>query len=282
MSIAVHNDNPLRWRVGRREAARFRPRRTRNRVRRPTIVSCSTTTTAATIRASRDRTDGKENGPSVGALSSALSHFVASTSTHTHNEGTEISREKALEESRLLKCASLLLSSFLSLSFFTPFPVEARWPPSRNQGHEEVPHTEPRGLPQVRYAPSCSLRYATDLVLDRYNKLCGSIRSYAHRLSLLPGQDPFRTKMESQLLSKLYDMGVLNTTATLSEIENKLTVAAFCRRRLGVVMHRLNMAESVSAVSAKDFLVDLLSAVQRRRTAYWLNHTAWRSFAPLY
>lgn len=57
-------------------------------------------------------------------------------------------------------------------------------------------------------------------------------------------------------MSKLYDMGVLNTTAKLSEIENKLTVAAFCRRRLGVVMRRLNMAESVSAVSAKDFLVD--------------------------
>lgn len=61
--------------------------------------------------------------------------------------------------------------------------------------------------------------------------------------------------MESQLLSKLYDMGVLNTTAKLSEIENKLTVAAFCRRRLGVVMHRLNMAESVSAVSSKGVLV---------------------------
>jgi hypothetical protein len=73
--------------------------------------------------------------------------------------------------------------------------------------------------------------------------------------------------MEGQLLSKLYDMyvsslrsisvliaiplpirGVLNTTAKLSDIENKLTVAAFCRRRLGVVVCRLKMAESVSAV----------------------------------
>lgn len=64
--------------------------------------------------------------------------------------------------------------------------------------------------------------------------------------------------MEVQLLSKLYDMGVLNTTAKLSEIENKLTVAAFCRRRLGVVMHRLKMAESVSGVRARPLLVDLL------------------------
>ena len=43
--------------------------------------------------------------------------------------------------------------------------------------------------------------------------------------------------------------GVLNTTAKLSDIENKLTVAAFCRRRLGVVVCRLKMAETVSAVS---------------------------------
>ncbi len=69
--------------------------------------------------------------------------------------------------------------------------------------------------------------------------------------------------MEAQLLSKLYDMGVLNTTAKLSEIENKLTVATFCRRRLGVVIHRLKMAESVSAVSGTALLVGLFSGVQR-------------------
>ncbi|KAI0329956.1 alpha-L RNA-binding motif-containing protein [Cubamyces sp. BRFM 1775] len=81
----------------------------------------------------------------------------------------------------------------------------------------------------------------------RYNKLCGSIRSFAHRLSLLPAQDPFRAKMEGQLLSKLYDMGVLNSTAKLSDIENRLTVAAFCRRRLAVIMCMSKMAETVSA-----------------------------------
>jgi U3 small nucleolar ribonucleoprotein protein IMP3 len=54
--------------------------------------------------------------------------------------------------------------------------------------------------------------------------------------------------METQLLSKLYDMGVLNSTAKLSDIENKLTVAAFCRRRLAVFMCVSKMAETVSAV----------------------------------
>ncbi|PPQ63959.1 hypothetical protein CVT24_009082 [Panaeolus cyanescens] len=67
------------------------------------------------------------------------------------------------------------------------------------------------------------------------------------RVSLLPAQDPFRARMEGQILSKLYDMGVLNTSAKLSDIENKLTVAAFCRRRLAVFMCMSKMSETVSA-----------------------------------
>lgn len=54
--------------------------------------------------------------------------------------------------------------------------------------------------------------------------------------------------MEGQLLSKLYDMGVLNTSAKLSDVDNKLTVAAFCRRRLAVFMCMSKMSETVSAV----------------------------------
>ncbi|KAL5527078.1 IMP3 [Sanghuangporus baumii] len=82
----------------------------------------------------------------------------------------------------------------------------------------------------------------------KYNKLAGSLRSYAHRLSLLPPQDPFRAKMESTLLNKLYDIGVLSSAAKLSDVQNKVTVSAFCRRRLAVVMcAALKMSESVSA-----------------------------------
>ncbi len=55
--------------------------------------------------------------------------------------------------------------------------------------------------------------------------------------------------MQAIVLSKLYDIGVLNSEAKLSDVENKLTVAAFCRRRLAVVACRLKMAETVSAVS---------------------------------
>jgi U3 small nucleolar ribonucleoprotein protein IMP3 len=81
----------------------------------------------------------------------------------------------------------------------------------------------------------------------RYNKLCGNLRSYAHRLSGLPAQDPFRPRSEAALLGKLYDIGVLNSQSKLSDVENKLTVAAFCRRRLAVVAVTLKMAETVSA-----------------------------------
>lgn len=81
----------------------------------------------------------------------------------------------------------------------------------------------------------------------KYNKLCGSLRQFAHRIALLPPQDPFRARMEGALLSKLYDMGVLNGSAKLSDVENRLTVAAFCRRRLAVVMCAARMAETVSA-----------------------------------
>ena len=100
-----------------------------------------------------------------------------------------------------------------------------------------------------KYVSSIDMFFFVPLTLGRYNKLCGSLRSFAHRISLLPAQDPFRSRMEDQLLSKLYDMGVLNTSAKLSDVENKLTVAAFCRRRLGVFMCMSKMVETVSAVS---------------------------------
>lgn len=43
----------------------------------------------------------------------------------------------------------------------------------------------------------------------KYNKLCGSLRSLIHRISLLPANDPFRQQKEGEMLNKLYDMGIL-------------------------------------------------------------------------
>ena len=83
----------------------------------------------------------------------------------------------------------------------------------------------------------------------KYNQLCGQLRQLAHKLSLLSPTDPFRRKHEDLLLEKLFDLGILGTGGSgkglLSDVEHKVTVSAFCRRRLGVVMHRLGMAQNL-------------------------------------
>jgi U3 small nucleolar ribonucleoprotein protein IMP3 len=85
--------------------------------------------------------------------------------------------------------------------------------------------------------------------LTRIKILPQSIRQLAHRLSLLPPQNPTRLKHEAILLAKLHDMGILPTTSKLSAVENHVTVSAFARRRLPVVMTRLRMAENVAAAT---------------------------------
>jgi U3 small nucleolar ribonucleoprotein protein IMP3 len=83
----------------------------------------------------------------------------------------------------------------------------------------------------------------------KYNVLCGSLRQLAHRLAALDPADPFRRKHEELLLEKLFDMGILGTggggKGKLSDVEHKVTVSAFARRRLPVVMTRLRMADHV-------------------------------------
>ncbi|ODQ78578.1 hypothetical protein BABINDRAFT_162783 [Babjeviella inositovora NRRL Y-12698] len=80
----------------------------------------------------------------------------------------------------------------------------------------------------------------------KYNKMCGDIRKLAHKLSLLQPTDDVRVKHEQLLLEKLYAMGILSTKSKISDLENKVTVSAMCRRRIGVVMCRLKMAQTVS------------------------------------
>ena len=49
------------------------------------------------------------------------------------------------------------------------------------------------------------------------------------------------------MLEKLYGMGILSGTTKPSEVERKVGVSRLARRRLGVVMTRLRMAENVTA-----------------------------------
>ncbi|KAI1929109.1 U3 small nucleolar ribonucleoprotein imp3 [Ophidiomyces ophidiicola] len=96
-------------------------------------------------------------------------------------------------------------------------------------------------------------RYHLQDPLDyrKYNALCGSLRQLAHKLSAMDPESPFRKEIESQMLEKLWSMGILKQSreqgAGLSKVENDVTVSAFARRRLGVVMTRNGMVQHVSA-----------------------------------
>lgn len=79
---------------------------------------------------------------------------------------------------------------------------------------------------------------------QKYNILCGQVRKITHAISLLDPKDPYRQLKEEQLLDKLYKMGLVTASKALSQCE-KITVSAFCRRRLPVVMVRMKMAETV-------------------------------------
>lgn len=79
---------------------------------------------------------------------------------------------------------------------------------------------------------------------SRYNKIVGNITKLVTMLINLPKDDLNRIEITEQLLKKLYNMGVINNTSSLKSIEH-LTVSAFCRRRLPIVMVRLKMAENL-------------------------------------
>ncbi|KAI9137368.1 hypothetical protein BKA69DRAFT_1031602 [Paraphysoderma sedebokerense] len=78
----------------------------------------------------------------------------------------------------------------------------------------------------------------------KYNRLCGDIRKLAAKISLLDPKDPFRQHQADALLNKMFDMGLITHKKGLSQTE-KISVSAFCRRRLPVLMLRLKMAENL-------------------------------------
>ncbi|KAK9837498.1 hypothetical protein WJX81_006945 [Elliptochloris bilobata] len=77
-----------------------------------------------------------------------------------------------------------------------------------------------------------------------YNKICGMITKLVSVLKRLDAQDPARIELTDHVLSKLYNMGVVTTKKSLVQLE-RLSTAAFCRRRLAVVAVRLKMAETL-------------------------------------
>ena len=118
--------------------------------------------------------------------------------------------------------------------------LQTRSESSRHPSNPSISYTKSRRLFQVNSSNIIVLTI-------RYNRLVGSCKKLVHRLSLLDPADPYRLLHEQRLLDKLYAIGVINSTVKVSDIENKLSVSAFCRRRIAVVMARLKMCETVSA-----------------------------------
>ncbi|KAM0802724.1 hypothetical protein BDR22DRAFT_929253 [Usnea florida] len=81
----------------------------------------------------------------------------------------------------------------------------------------------------------------------KYNRICGRLRQLAHALAALPPTSRTRLNLESQMLDKLHAIGILSTTTKPSDLERKISVSRFARRRLAVVMTRLRMADNVTA-----------------------------------
>jgi len=60
----------------------------------------------------------------------------------------------------------------------------------------------------------------------------------------LKPDDPFRIAMSEQLLQKLNNLGLINSTSSLQKADD-LPASAFCRRRLPVLLCRLKMAQTM-------------------------------------
>lgn len=77
-----------------------------------------------------------------------------------------------------------------------------------------------------------------------YSRICGMVTKLTAKLKTLKPDDPFRIAMSDQLLTKLVDMGLINSQKSLQKAE-EISASALCRRRLPVILVRLKMAETM-------------------------------------
>ena len=79
-----------------------------------------------------------------------------------------------------------------------------------------------------------------------YRKICCDVTQLASKLKTLPPEDSFRIAMTEQLLTKLFDMGIIDKTSSLQKAVD-IQATQLCRRRLPVLMVRLKMAQTLQA-----------------------------------
>jgi U3 small nucleolar ribonucleoprotein protein IMP3 len=78
-----------------------------------------------------------------------------------------------------------------------------------------------------------------------YVRAVGQIRRTVHRLKKLPSDDEVRIEMTQQMLTKLYNLGLIHSRDASLEAADKINASCFCRRRLPVIMVRSKMAPSL-------------------------------------
>jgi len=96
-----------------------------------------------------------------------------------------------------------------------------------------------------RGADSTPLSYPEKRRLYKYNRLVGLIHKLVHRITQLSPSDPHRITVTQQLLHRLYNMGLINQSSNLTDVD-KITASSFCRRRLSVLLYRLHLSSSIS------------------------------------
>ena len=80
--------------------------------------------------------------------------------------------------------------------------------------------------------------------LKKYNKIVGMIKKIVSKLMLLKPDDEYRIKKTSELLKRLYDLGLIKSKSSLKDID-EIGIAKFCRRRLSVILFRNKYCESI-------------------------------------
>lgn len=78
----------------------------------------------------------------------------------------------------------------------------------------------------------------------KYNLIVGLVTKLTTMIKNLKRDDPFRIKLTEQLADRLYALGVVNQRNSL-ELCSKVSVSAFCRRRLPVVLTVGKWAENI-------------------------------------
>ncbi|NXU94716.1 IMP3 protein, partial [Xiphorhynchus elegans] len=98
-------------------------------------------------------------------------------------------------------------------------------------------------LSELRALRRYRLGRREDLVL--YRALARSVRDLARRIrDLGPASAAFRARCSAALLGKLRALGLLQGPGSLSACE-RLSAAAFCRRRLPCLLVKLRMAQNL-------------------------------------